>query len=417
MRNQLRRIGRLGRDFNLLWAGESISVLGSTLSEFALPLVAVQTLGATVAQMGVLAAVHWVPILFLGLFVGAWVDRVRRRPVMVLSNLLRAAVLAVVPIAAWFGALTLPLLMVVAALHGAFGVLFLVAYPSYLPSIVRKDQLAAGNARLEFSNSSANMVGPSLAGILSSVIGSAWVIALDVGSYLWSTLCLRAIRTVEPEPEQRQRAGVFTSIVAGLGFVYQQPMLRMMTIMGAVFNISSGIMLACMLLYVLRELGLSAAEFGLTQSIFGPGALIGSLLATRVAARLGRGRAIVGGATMIAAAQLALPFLRGSQMDVMIALATIAFVTGIGNMLWSINIISMRQEITPHDMLGRANAGMRTIILGVMPLGALLGGWLGETFGLRAALGVAATIVTCMVTLAWLGPHTRSASLVRDPNA
>lgn len=396
-------------DFNKLWFGETISSFGSSITQFALPLVAAQTLNATPTQMGWLSALAWLPMLFLGLFVGAWVDQRRRRPILIWSDSLRAILLMLIPAAAWLGCLSMPLLFFVTIFQGVFNVFFLVAYPAYLPSLVAREHISASNAKLQLSESASQVVGPSLAGLLTQTITAPFAIALDAVSYAISALCFSLIRTPEPPPvaympnsDRRESAlsKVKNDIADGLRFLLQHKLLRIMLVFGILANLSGGIAYAVLVLFVTRELGLNAMQFGIVMSAAGPGAIIGALISARLVKRLGVARTILVGIILSSLSQLVFPLLTGSILSVMALMMSTEFIFGIGSTLWSINVMSMRQMVTPAELLGRVTASMRTLIIGALPIGAIWGGWLGEWLGLRVALGVGASIAVIMCVYA-----------------
>lgn len=404
-------------DFNKLWFGETISSLGSSITQFALPLAAAQTLNATPTQMGWLSALAWLPMLFLGLFVGAWVDQRRRRPILIWSDSLRAILLMLIPVAAWLGWLTMPLLFAVTLIQGLLNVFFLVAYPAYLPSLVAREHIAASNAKLQLSESASQVIGPSLAGLLTQIITAPFAIALDAVSYAISALCFSLIRTPEPlpvgaeplpaeriaNPDQPQSAllKVKNDIIDGLRFLLRHKLLRIMLVFGILANLSGGIAYAILVLFATREMGLNAVQFGIVMSAAGPGAIIGALISARLVKRLGVAPTILVGIIMSSLSSFTFPLLNGSVLTVMGVMMSAEFIFGVGSTLWGVNVMSMRQMVTPSELLGRVTASMRTLIIGALPIGAIVGGWLGEWVGLRAALGVGACIavVMCVVAL------------------
>lgn len=397
-------------DFNKLWFGETISSLGSSITQFALPLAAAQTLNATPTQMGWLSALAWLPMLFLGLFVGAWVDQRRRRPILIWSDSLRAILLMLIPAAAWLGWLTMPLLFAVTLIQGLLNVFFLVAYPAYLPSLVAREHIAASNAKLQLSESASQVIGPSLAGLLTQIITAPFAIALDAVSYAISALCFSLIRTPEPSlaehianPDQPQSAllKVKNDIIDGLRFLLRHKLLRIMLVFGILANLSGGIAYAILVLFATRELGLNAVQFGIVMSAAGPGAIIGALISARLVKRLGVAPTILVGIIMSSLSSFTFPLLNGSVLTVMGVMMSAEFIFGVGSTLWGVNVMSMRQMVTPSELLGRVTASMRTLIIGALPIGAIVGGWLGEWVGLRAALGVGAgiAVVMCVVAL------------------
>ena len=397
-------------DFNKLWLGETISSLGSSITQFALPLAAAQTLNATPTQMGWLSALAWLPMLFLGLFVGAWVDQRRRRPILIWSDSLRAILLMLIPAAAWLGWLTMPLLFAVTLIQGLLNVFFLVAYPAYLPSLVAHEHIAASNAKLQLSESASQVVGPSLAGLLTQAITAPFAIALDAVSYAISALCFSLIHTPEllpieriANPDQSQSAllKVKNDIIDGLHFLLRHKLLRIMLVFGILANVSGGITYAILVLFVTRELGLNAVQFGIVMSAAGPGSIIGALISVRLVKRFGVAPTMLVGIIMSSLSSFVFPLLNGSALIVMGVMMSAEFIFGVGSTLWGVNVMSMRQMVTPSELLGRVTASMRTLIIGALPIGAIVGGWLGEWVGLRAALGVGAgiAVVMCVVAL------------------
>ncbi len=397
-------------DFNKLWLGETISSLGSSITQFALPLAAAQTLNATPTQMGWLSALAWLPMLFLGLFVGAWVDQRRRRPILIWSDSLRAIFLMLIPAAAWLGWLTMPLLFAVTLIQGLLNVFFLVAYPAYLPSLVAREHIAASNAKLQLSESASQVVGPSLAGLLTQIITAPFAIALDAVSYAISALCFSLIHTPEllpieriANPDQSQSAllKVKNDIIDGLHFLLRHKLLRIMLVFGILANVSGGITYAILVLFVTRELGLNAVQFGIVMSAAGPGSIIGALISVRLVKRFGVAPTMLVGIIMSSLSSFVFPLLNGSALIVMGVMMSAEFIFGVGSTLWGVNVMSMRQMVTPSELLGRVTASMRTLIIGALPIGAIVGGWLGEWVGLRAALGVGAgiAVVMCVVAL------------------
>src|SRR4051794_614991 len=241
-------------DFLRYWTGHSVSQLGAAVTQVALPLVALLTLSASSAQIGLLRAAEFLPYLLLTLPAGALVDRVRRRPLMVACDLERAAVLLLVPLAAWLGHLSLPLLVAVTAAAGAATVLFDVAYLSVLPSLVRRDQVVAANAALETSRSAAGVLGPGLGGALVSWLRPAGVLLVDAASYLVSAGSLLLLRRPEPRPEQPADARPRGWRAAGLGLVQLRasPVLRPVTVYMAVINLTWSAFETVLLVFFVR---------------------------------------------------------------------------------------------------------------------------------------------------------------------
>lgn len=392
---------RRNPEFLKLWAGESVSLLGSQVTALALPLVAAVALRATPVEMGVLAAADTAPILALGLVAGAWSDRRRRRPLLLAANAGRAALLATIPLAALLGRLALPQLYAVAFLVGALGVVFDTTYQAYLPALVARDALVAGNARLEVSRSVAQVVGPAAAGALVALVTAPLAIALDAGSFVVAAVSVALIRRPEPAPAAgEKRLGLGREIVAGLRYIAMHRLLRALTAATGLANLASGAIFALLILYLARDLALPPAVIGALLTVGGPAALLGALSVDRIAGRLDVGRTLVVGSLVFTAGDFALALAGGPRGATVAVLALAQALIGFGSPVYNVTAISLRQSLTPDALLGRVTASARVVTVGALPLGALLGGALGARLGLRPTLLVAA----CWALLlpAWL---------------
>lgn len=373
-------------DFRRLWAGQTISQFGSAVSTVALPLVAVTLLAASPLQVGLLTAAGTAGFLLVGLPSGAWVDRMRRRPLMIRMDLTRAAVLATVPAAWWLGVLSLPQLLLTALAVGVATVFFDVAYQSYLPSLVGTGQLVEGNGKLETSHALSEVAGRPLGGAMVQVLGAASAVLADVASYLVSALCLRRIRTVEPEPVRAEHPDLRREIGEGLRYVLGHPLLRPITACTGTANLFGGVTSAMTVLFLSRELDLSAGAIGLLLGAGGVGGVLGAVSSAWWIRGLGQARTI-----------WLLPLLTW-PLGVLQVLAgpgwgLAAFVVGAMALGYSVVVynvaqVSFRQSICPERLLGRMNASIRFLVWGTMPLGGLLGGVLGQWIGIRSAFAV-----------------------------
>lgn len=388
-------------DFLKLWAGESISVFGSQLTTLALPLLAAVTLGASPGAMGLLAAASTAPILLLGLPAGVWVDRRRRRPLLLAADSGRAVLLAAIPLAALLGRLDLPLLYGVAFLAGALTVVFDVAYQAYLPALVTRAHLVEGNGKLEVSRSLAQVAGPAAAGALVALLTAPLTIALDALSFVASAACLALIRRPEAAPATaRQRRNLGREIAEGLRFVAGHRLLRTLVGVNALGNLCGGALFAQQILFMVRTLGLPPAGIGAILAVAGPSGLLGALVVAPATRRLGVGRTLLAGTVLFTAGDFALAFAGGSRLSTVALLVLAQALIGVGSPLYNITAISLRQALTPDRLLGRVTASARLVSVGTLPLGALLGGALSERFGVRATLVVAA--VGMLLPLVWL---------------
>lgn len=375
------------RDFRLLWGGETISHVGAQVTLVALPLVAVSLLAATPFQMGLLTAAGMAAFLLVGLPAGAWLDRTRRRPVMLLADVVRAVLLISVPIAWWLDSLTFAHLVVVALLSGVATVFFDVGYQSYLPSLVGRELLVDGNSKLESTRSIAQVSGPAMAGGLVQVLGAATAIVVDAATYALSALALARIRTPEPEPERPATPDLAREIGEGMRFVLRHPLLRAITGATATFNLFGSMQAAVLILFFVRDLGLSAGVIGLLFGIGGIGGVIGALTASRVADRVGQARVIWLSVLVTTPFGLLLPLAEPGWSVLLVAVADLAI--GYGVVVYNVAQLSFRQSICPDRLLGRMNASIRFIVWGTMPIGSLIGGVLAEWLGVRNALWIA----------------------------
>ena len=395
-------------DFLKLWAGETISVFGSQITLLALPLTAALTLQASAGEMGLLMAAETAPFLLVGLPAGVWVDRRRRRPILIWGNLGRALLLLLIPLAAMLGGLRIELLYAVAFLTGVLTVFFDVAYQAYLPALVGRAQLVEGNSKLETSRSLAQIAGPGLGGVLVQAITGPLAIVVDAASFLVSAACLALIRTAEPAPAPAgERRGLLREVGEGLAVVLGNPLLRAIAGCTATWNLFSNVIFAVLVLWATRDLGLEAAALGLVFAAQGVSALAGALLAAPIARRLGVGPTIVAAPVLGTLGSLLLALAGGSPLLATALLTGAMLIGGLVGTVYNITQVSLRQAITPDRLQGRMNATMRFIVWGTLPLGALLGGALGEWLGLRPALLIGAAGVPLAALWVWRSPLPR----------
>ncbi len=378
-------------EFLKLWTGQSISLLGSQVTFLALPLTAALMLEASPFQMGVLQAAQVAPFLLLGLFVGALVDRMPRRPVLVVADFGRAVLLGFIPLLSLAGLLRMEVLYAVSALVGVMTVFFEVAYQAYLPSLVRREDLVEGNSKLQVSLSVAQIVGPGLAGALVQVLTAPLAIAIDAFSFLASMLFFGLIRDSQPPPSTKsQRDSLCSEVGEGVRALLGDPLLRPIAASTATGNLFYNLLFAVYVLYATRELGIGPVWLGAIFVMLGLGGLVGALLAHRAAQRFGLGPTIIGAAFLGGVTILVVPLAAGPP-SVAIPLLMLAWLLGgLTTVVYNVNQVSLRQAITPERLQGRVNATFRVIVWGVSPIGAVLGGLLGEAIGLRATLLVGA---------------------------
>ena len=377
-------------DFLKLWVGETISLLGSQTTMLALPLVAALTLNASPIQMGWLGTLQYIPWLLIGLFAGAWADRLRRRPIMIVADLGRAILLGFIPFAALGGFLRIEHLYVIGFLVGILNVFFEVAYAAFLPSLVSREQLVEGNSKLQTSASIAEIGGPGLAGWLIQVVSAPIAMIVDSLSFLVSAMFLSWIRTPEPNPGAfERRKPIFQEILDGLRIVLKHPILRAFALTSTFSNFFLDVHLALYILYVTRELGIEPVLLGAMYTIASVGGLIGSLLAERVVRWFGIGRVLIGLQILVGISALIIP-LAGRQLFVVVPLIAFAqALWGMAAVIFVVNASSIRQAIVTKELQGRVMASMRFLTWGISPFGFLLGGTLGEHLGLQSTLIIA----------------------------
>lgn len=390
--------------FALLWAAQTVSHLGSQITLLALPLTAVLALGASPAEMGLLGAAEFAPWLLVGLFAGVWVDRLRRRPILMAADLGRALLLLTVPLAAMLGMLSLPLLYVIAFLVGILSVLFEVAYNAFLPSLVRRDELVEGNSKLLASASAAEIAGPGIAGGLAQLVTAPVAVAVDAVSYIASALLVGFIRVKEPQPVPRSERSMAREVREGLGALLNDRLLRTLVIASTAANMALAVHTTLRILYATRDLRLEPALLGLVLALGSIGGLPAVLLVGRATRRFGLGPTIVGAAVLMAVGGLFFPLAGGPLPVVMGVLVAGLMLSSLGGMTYVITVGSLRQAVTPQRLQGRVSASARFISRSAIPVGAIVGGLLGEWLGLRLTLALASACSLLMALYVWLSP-------------
>jgi Na+/melibiose symporter-like transporter len=375
-------------DFRQLWAAETISQIGTQITQIALPILAVITLSATEFEMGILIALETLAFLVIGLPAGAWVDRWRRKRVLVVNDLVRAVALASLPLAYAFDTLTLWQLFAVALVTGIATVFFDVAYQSYLPSIVDKSQIVEGNSKLAISQSVAQVAGPGAAGLLIKVLGAPLMFVFDALSFIASALFIGRIRHEEPIHDRSTRRSLRVEIGEGLSFVLRHRLLRRIVACTGTSNFFSTVTATMLVLFMVRELGFDATQIGLTFSAGAVGGLIGAATTTRFAKYFGDGRSIVLAAGLLIPFAVLVPLSALGLAGILLPLswAGVSYLV----VLYNIVQVSFRQRLCPIPLLGRMNASIRFLVYGTMPLGGLVGGALGAWHGALPTLWIAA---------------------------
>ena len=376
-------------DFLKLWFGQTVSVLGSHITGGGLPLLAVINLGASPFQMGLLQAIGSAPVLVFSLVAGVWVDRARRRPLMIAADLGRALLLLSIPLAALLGHLNIWLIYLILALTGSLTVLFNTAYRSYLPSLVGQENIVEGNSKLSLSELAAEIAGPGLTGLLVQTITAPFAILLDAFSFLVSVFSLGFIRKPEPPLVQVEtQQSMLQEAREGIQTVFRQPILRALTVADATNSFFGNFIGVLYALYSIRILQITPAAMGLTIGIGGISSLIGALLAARALRRLRLGHILLGAIWIDVLFSFMIP-LAASFPPLGLALLIASQTGDIFGTIAFITALSLRQSITPGRLLGRVNASMELLVAGIGPLGALVGGLLGSVLGIQTTLFIA----------------------------
>lgn len=376
-------------DFLRVWASLTLSLFGSQVTYLAIPLMAVMLLQATPWQMGVLSAAGQLPFLLLSLFVGVWVDRVQRKPLLLIADYGRAVLLLLIPVAYGLGELRLELLYGVAFGVGALSVLFEVAHHAYFPVLLSRQRVMEGNSKLQVSYSAAEAAGPGLAGVLLQVMAAPLAVLIDAATFVTSGLLLGGIRAQEAAPATRDApVGLFRAIGEGLGMLIGHRLLRPIILAGMTGGFFTGALFALYVLFVSRELGLDALTIGLIFAAGGVAAVLSAPLADRLARPLGVGPTFIAGYLLSNLALLFVPLAAGPFAAWWLTLGQV--LGGATGTVANILQVSLRHIVTPSTLAGRVTASHRFLVWGAPALGALAGGAAASTFGLRTVLLVCA---------------------------
>ncbi|SDD39760.1 MFS transporter [Actinokineospora iranica] len=380
---------RHNRDFSRFWFGETVSLFGVQVTNLALPLTAVLVLQVSPEELGLLRSFAFLPFLFLALPFGVLVDRKPKRPLMITANLLRAGLVALVPIMAAAGLLSVPALAAIVLAIGVCTVLFEVCWLSYVPVIVDQEHLVAANGRVSASSSAAEFAGPGLGGLLVQVLTAPYALVVNAGSYLASVLSLWAIRVPEEvRPSAKRHIG--KEIAEGIGFIVGQPYLRVLAVAGAAFNFCYMFVEALFVIYAVRDLGFGPGLIGLIVALSAVGGVLGASLAAGLVRRYRFGRVYAAAVLVGYGGPLLIPLVAGPPWLTVIVVTAGFFFMRAGLAVSNVAGTSLRQAVTPRELLGRMTAGMRTLMWGIGTTGAIVGGVVGGWLGLRAGLWVAA---------------------------
>jgi len=398
------------RDFLLFWSGQAVSLTGSAVTRVALPLVAVLTLHASPLGLGVLEACVWLPFVGLPLLAGAFADRHRKRPILIGTNALRAALLGAVPVLWALDALTLPVLCVIALVSGVCEVVFMVTELAYIPSLVGRDRLLGANSGIEAARAGADLSGTGLAGLLVQALGPPLAVLADAVSYVVSAVTLGAIRKRETVPDRTGGTRLGSEIAEGLRYLWRCWPIRTAASVLMFVNLAWQAFAVAFVLYAIRDRGISSGWWGLVLAVSGATALMTALLAPKVAARLGYGRAIFLAGLLTNAPMLLVPAIDGPQWRLVAGWTGAMALIGLGTGVLNVLLLTLRARLTPDALLGRVGATSRQLVFAGIPVGALLGGVRVGAVGARTRLWIAA--IAALTSTSLLVPLWR----IREPN-
>ena len=392
-------------DFIKLWVGGTVSAFGSQITFLALPLTAVLVLDASPLQMGVLAAIGGLPSLVFGIGVGVWVDRLRKRAVMIVADYGRALLLLSVPVAAWFQILTIEHLYAVALGTGTLQMFFGVANRSILPSLVSREKLVEANSKLAIGTSASQVAGPGVAGVLIHLVTAPVALVVDAATFVVSALALRGLRVEESKPANAAAdSGFLAEAREGLGVIGRNRILLSIAVALGGIAVFNAMFEAVWLLYVNKQLDIEPLAFGLLFAVSSVGFMVGAFVAERLIRRLGAGPAMIVAVVIAALSDLVTPLAGGPLAAVVVLLTTSMFLFGIGATVYGVCQGSLRQATTPLRLQGRMNGVMNTLEIGLVPVGALVGGAVAEVFGMRPTLFVAAGFELAVAAWLFLSP-------------
>jgi MFS family permease len=400
--------------YRRLWTSILISSFGGQVSMLALPLTAAVLLHAAPIQMGFLTAMETIPFVLFALPTGVWLDRVRKLPVYVIGELSVACTVATVPLAWWLGWLSIDWLYVVGFVIGAVNTTAGSAAQIVLTQIVPRSRLVEAHAKNALASSAAEVSGPGAAGALIKITGAPIALLADALLLLASASILRGIRV--RETPSKKNPPFWPALREGIDFVRSHKLLRTMASCVGVWQMCSQAAAVVQILFATRRLGLSARGVGLSYVALGMGTVAASAIGHRVARRIGPGPTLVLGFGICGAAWLLLAMAPVSAYGV-VAYAMMLLMYGFGAVFIFINFLSMRQSVTPARMLGRMTSTMRWLILLPAGPGALIGGWLGQHFGLRAALVFSGVTALLLALIAWRLPVIRSVKILPSVQA
>lgn len=402
-------------NFLRFWSANIISDFGSGITFLALPIIGAVMLEGSAAQMGLLGAAGTLPYLLFGLPVGVFVDSRRKRPLLIIADVGRLILIATLPLAVLLGQITWPHLLLVTFLGGCLTLLADVAEEALLPGLISRNNLVEGYSKLSASNSTIELSGPALAATLIELLTAPIALVIDAASFLLSSILLTTIKLDEPAPQLvAERPSAWPQIRQGLSFIRHHAKLRPMLLNNSSMQLFGGMIDALLILYLL-QLGLPATFVGVIFAVGSVAGLAAAAWGKRAAKRFGLGRMVVLGSLLIGMGALVRPFAFGTPWLAGVILLLGQCVSGFGNTVYNIGYDSLAQSLTPDELLGRVNATGLFVSFGALPVGALLGGVLGELFGLRTAVAVSSTGLLLSVLWIYFSPlHQQAATDFAD---
>lgn len=399
------------RDFRRLWAAQAVSAYGSRITRTALPIIAVATLAEDELVVGILAVMQLAPGILVGLLAGGFIDRSRKRPILIWADVIRGLAVATLPLAWFLGALSMVHVIAVGAVVGAASALFQITDNAYLPSLIQREQLVEGNAKLESTEALAEITGPASAGVLISALGAPLTVVLDALSFVWSAVMLGRIRAVEEPPDAHVSASLTASrrghdLRVGMRAVFGHPIVRPIVISHMMWSISGGFFIALYALYCLRELAVSESMFGVIVALGGIGSLAGALLSRRMVTALGLGPAMIVMSALSLLCALLIPLagsslVAGSSGLVLLCLALHQVLSDGFSVAFVIQAVTLRQTVLPKQVLGRANAAIHVVTSGLLPVGALGAGLLADAIGTHGAVWIGVLVGLVAPVFLW----------------
>jgi MFS family permease len=387
--------------FLWLWSGQSVSALGDQFSALAFPVLAVTVLGATASDMGILNAFSTASFLLVGLIAGAWVDRLIKRQVMLIADLVRFLALLTIPVLWVSHSLQMWHIFVVAGILGLAQVFFDVAAQSLVPVLLPAEKIGGANGAMETSRQITHVGGPSLVGFLLGFLRAPLLILVDAITFLVSAFTLGMLRDQEVKAPKADRQPLVSEILEGLQFVRSQKLIRTIALTTGTNNLFGTMVFAMMPLYILRTLGVTTAQFGIMMSVGAVGGLLGAALCSRLIKLMGEGPLIVASAVLsgLAICLQVATILVPQQAQMPMLLAT-QFVESFTVLTYNITQVTARQRLCPPRLLGRMNATIRFFIWGVMPISSLIAGWIGNVYGVTTAMTIGA--IGVLFSSAWV---------------